>query len=84
MAPKFSVSDDSAEEGAHHIAAAFESLVDHFDRLLMLHAGDVDVVGPLERVQALRDEDRSSRESCHANLDTSCSGTGCEMVALTY
>jgi hypothetical protein len=53
MNVRFNVRDDSSEEGVHHITAAFEALVHNFDRLLMLHAGHADVVGPLERVQAL-------------------------------
>ena len=52
MAVRFNVLEDSYED-VPDIAAAFEALVDSFDKLLTLHAGDADVVGPLERVQAL-------------------------------
>ena len=44
--------NDSWDRDVHQIAASFQTLVDHFRRLLTLHAGEAEVVGPLERVEA--------------------------------
>ena len=52
-ATTFSVSNDRSEEGVPDIAAGFKDLLDHFDRLLMLHARDADVVVALERAKSL-------------------------------